>query len=126
MEPKFDILDAIARSPALRARGTLKAWMAENLEALSKRLKMQQPDWGALAEIFVSAGLSDSRGKPPSAEVTRKTWYRVKREKTAPHRATKTPNADLNPSLPSSPVISPPPPEDEDDFQFRPVQRPTR
>lgn len=77
MEPAIDILDAIDSS-ALRKRGTLRSWMVEHREAFAQRLDTRRPDWAVLAEVFVKAGLLDSRGNPPTAEATRKTWYRIK------------------------------------------------
>ena len=77
MERELDILDAIDRS-GIPNRGTLKVWLTKNQDAFDERLVTRKPDWSALAEVFVKAGLLDSRGKPPTAEATRKTWYRVK------------------------------------------------
>jgi hypothetical protein len=79
MEPGLDILDAIDRS-ALVKRGTLRAWMVTNHQAFSERLETRKPDWPTLAKVFADAGLLDTRGKAPTAEATRKTWYRIKAE----------------------------------------------
>ncbi len=81
MEPGLDILDAIDRS-ALMKRGTLRAWMVTNYQAFGERIKTRKPDWPTLAKVFADAGLLDARGKAPTAEATRKTWYRVKADVT--------------------------------------------
>ena len=85
MEPGLDILDAIDRA-ALLKRGTLRAWMVTNHQAFSDRLKTRKPDWPTLAKVFADAGLLDARGKAPTAEATRKTWYRVKADLKGPSR----------------------------------------
>jgi hypothetical protein len=72
-----DVLAAIDRA-ALRKRGTMRQWMAENKAAFAGRLVTQKPDWSALAKVFSDAGLLDARGNPPTAEATRKTWQRVR------------------------------------------------
>jgi len=81
MEPGLDILDAIDRA-ALQKRGTLRAWMLANRAAFEERLLTRKPDWPTLARVFSDAGLLDARGNPPTAEATRKTWYRVKEDLT--------------------------------------------
>ena len=91
MEPELDIFAAIDRA-ALRKRGTLRAWMAENRAAFEERLLTRKPDWPTLAGVFASAGLLDSRGNPPTAEATRKTWQRVKGPVRTQKAAAKTPS----------------------------------
>jgi hypothetical protein len=59
-----------------------------NQAAFDMRLRTRKPDWSKFAEVFAKAGLLDARGQPPTAEATRKTWYRVKRGDTP---ATATP-----------------------------------
>jgi hypothetical protein len=115
MEPGLDILDAIDRS-ALMKRGTLRAWLVTNYQAFKDRLETRKPDWPTLAQVFSDAGLLDARGKPPTAEATRKTWYRVKSDLTkAPSRTIQStreaPNAQ--PSRPGSFNFSATPKEDD-------------
>jgi hypothetical protein len=87
-----DILDAIDRA-ALKKRGTLRAWMVENRSAFHDRLLTHKPDWPTLARVFTQAGLLDSRGNAPTAEATRKTWYRVQATEV-----TKKPPALISPA----------------------------
>jgi hypothetical protein len=76
MEPETnDILAAIDRSLRMK-RGTLRAWMIDNYQALQQRLEIRKPDWDALAKVFADGGLLNARGEAPTAEATRKTWFR--------------------------------------------------
>jgi hypothetical protein len=132
MEPGNDILDAIDRSD-IPNRGTLKAWMMTNQAAFDMRLRTRKPDWSKFAEVFAKAGLLDARGQPPTAEATRKTWYRVKRADTL---TTTAPAAHSEPRQSPAPVADPAPltldrsgsiadePEDEPPpkFTFRPTK----
>jgi hypothetical protein len=78
MEREPDILDTID-AMGLQERGTLRAWMTKNHDAFAQRLERFKPDWPALAAVFANAKLTDRRGNPPTAEATRKTWFRVHR-----------------------------------------------
>ena len=113
MEPELDIFDAIDRA-ALKKRGTLRAWMIENRAAFEERLLTRKPDWPTLAAVFASAGLLDSRGKPPTSEAARKTWQRVKGPVRPRAGPTKTATEPAMAPVKSTPPIRPRPPTTPD------------
>lgn len=87
-------------------------WMRRNHRGLSKLFKQAPPAWAVLAKTFDGMGLTDREGKSPTADTTRKTWYRVRRDVAAAHARRAGP-ATVSPVpgialLPPS-VVSPPP-----------------
>jgi hypothetical protein len=77
---------------ALSKRSALYVWMLENHDTFAEVVaKAGRPNWKALAEAFGAQGYTDSDGQSPSDEVTRQTWWRVR--KTVKARRAKRPTS---------------------------------
>jgi len=95
---------------ALSNRSALYVWMLENHDIFAAVVaKAGRPNWQALSEAFGTQGYTDSDGQPPSDEVTRQTWWRVR--KTVKARRAKQPPPVSAPAAASlRPEPSPPAP----------------
>jgi hypothetical protein len=68
------------REAAMARRSELYSWMMQNHEQFAAVVaEAVRPNWRAIAEAFASEGLTDADGKPPSAEATRQTWWKVRK-----------------------------------------------
>ncbi len=118
---------------ALSKRSALYVWMLENHDDFASVVaKAGRPNWKALAEAFGAQGYTDSDNQPPSDEVTRQTWWRVR--KTVKARRAKavvaaahvppSPKPSNAPALPAPAEQTRPPPKpptlpaDEDDNPY--------
>nr|WP_294544760.1 hypothetical protein [uncultured Rhodopila sp.] len=119
---------------ALSNRSALYVWMLENHDTFAAVVaKAGRPNWQALSEAFGTQGYTDSDGQPPSDEVTRQTWWRVR--KTVKARRAKQPpppvaapaaaSLPATPSPPAPPVarVLPEPGEDDDSRIIEPRRR---
>jgi hypothetical protein len=71
---------SVLTEAALSKRSSLYVWMLENHDTFAGVVaKAGRPNWSALAEAFGNQGYRDSDDKPPSAEGTRQTWWRVRK-----------------------------------------------
>lgn len=57
--------------------GSLTRWLRRHHAEFAIILAEQGADWPKLAAFFAAEGLTDSAGRPPSAEAARATWRRV-------------------------------------------------
>lgn len=93
-------------------RSTLYVWMLENHDAFDEVIKKAvRPNWNALAQTFGEEGQTDADGKPPTAECTRQTWWKVRKvvaaRRKAAHVREGTQAASVRP--PQSPPSDPSP-----------------
>ncbi len=77
-----------------------------------------RPNWKALAASFASQGLTDAYDKPPTGEVTRATWWRVRKAVDARAKRKKPTN-----SLPKKETAPDDEPRKRDAFDFSPTPR---
>lgn len=61
-------------------RSPLYRWMRRHHDTLAAAFAETPPAWGPLAAELAAVGLTDARGKPPTAASARQTWYRVRRD----------------------------------------------
>jgi hypothetical protein len=72
--------DKLRKAATTARRSSLYLWMLENFDTFSAAVsEAGRPNWGALAETFGAEGLRDLKGKPPSPEGTRQTWWKVRK-----------------------------------------------
>jgi hypothetical protein len=65
---------------AMRRRSSLYVWMLENHDSFKEVIaKAVRPNWLALAEAFAEDGQTDADGNKPTAETTRRTWWKVRK-----------------------------------------------
>jgi hypothetical protein len=108
----------ISKSDLIKAartqRSTLYEWMIENHDDFSDVIsKTVRPNWSALAKTFSDSGYKDGDGKPPTGEVCRQSWWRVRkalaaRQKTS-DRSSQTPQpapADHDPVQSNRGILS--------------------
>jgi hypothetical protein len=108
---------------ALSNRSALYVWMLENHDTFAAVVaKAGRPNWQALSEAFGTQGYTDSDGQPPSVEVTRQTWWRVRKAVKArrakqppPVAAPAAASLRATPSPPAPPVARVLPELGEDD-----------
>jgi hypothetical protein len=108
---------------ALSKRSALYVWMLENHDTFAAVVaKAGRPNWQALSEAFGTQGYTDSDGQPPSVEVTRQTWWRVRKAVKArrakqppPVAAPAAASLRATPSPPAPPVARVLPELGEDD-----------
>ena len=67
------------RAASLSGRSPLYRWMLDHATEMEVAVSHGRPHWPSLARTFGDAGLFDSAGNPPSAEVARQTWFKVRR-----------------------------------------------
>lgn len=92
---------------AMSRRSSIYVWMLENHDAFAAVVaKAGRPNWKALAEAFGTQGRTDTDDKPPSAEVTRQTWWKVR--KTVKARQAKAKQSTASP-LPAQQQQAAPP-----------------
>jgi hypothetical protein len=90
---------------ALSKKSALYVWMLENHDTFAAVVAQAgRPNWTALAEAFGAQGYTDSDGQSPSDEVTRQTWWRVR--KTVKARRAKHPAVPLPPQTTTPPTQS--------------------
>lgn len=67
------------REAFLRNRGSAFAYMLENYQSIkaSKATAGGRFKWQDIADALAALGLTDSRGKPPSAKTVQRTWTSV-------------------------------------------------
>lgn len=75
------LLSELDRRAGLSRRSPLFRWMREHYAEMAERLAdaggPRSVNWGAVAEVLGDGGLTGADGKPPSADVARKTWGKV-------------------------------------------------
>ena len=127
MSRKSIPVSILARAAKTR-RSSLYVWMLENHDTFRGVVKEAvRPNWDALAETFAAKDLRDAEGKPPSAETTRQTWWKVRkmveaRAKSAgqPQQPRSTPKRSDLASRPTPDLETP------DDPPPRPAFRPAK
>ena len=73
---------------AKTGRSSLYIWMLENHDTFAEVVaEAVRPNWAELAKAFGGHGLYDADEKPASAEVTRQTWWRVRKVVEARRKA---------------------------------------
>jgi hypothetical protein len=92
---------------ALSKRSALYVWMLENHDTFAGVVaKAGRPNWKALAEMFGAQGYTDSAGQAPSDEVTRQTWWKVRKALKA--RRAKRASGPTKETQPTPSAASPP------------------
>ena len=83
---------SILTRAAKTRRSSLYVWMLENHDTFRGVVREAvRPNWDALAVAFAGKDLTDAEGKPPSAEVTRQTWWKVRKVVDARAKAARQP-----------------------------------
>jgi hypothetical protein len=80
---KFDsrmeqVRDALLSARKRAVRSALYHFMRQHHDELTTLFAEMPPAWEPLAERFGAMGLTDRRGKPPTANTARMTWWRVR------------------------------------------------
>ena len=68
-------------------RSTLGRWMARHLDEMEALLREGEPDWAAMGDVFVKAGLLDEAERRPTAGSAERTWRAVEAVAAAPSTA---------------------------------------
>jgi hypothetical protein len=77
-------LARIAKVLRLSSRHSpLYQWMRKRHARLLEQFAEDRPNWAALAAEFGAMALFDTKGKPPSAHVARRTWWQVRHDLAA-------------------------------------------
>lgn len=71
------VVGVAGRAKPWGRRSDLHRWLRRNHAAFAGRLEREDPGWSALASEFASAGMTNARGGPPSADTLRHAWARV-------------------------------------------------
>jgi len=113
-------------------RSSLYQWLWQRRERFANHLRSIRPNWGALAIEFGAMGLKDSKGKAPTGERTRKTWYQVRQDTAGPIRSPASkPSGRPDAELPVAPCRIDPPPllslitdceDPTDNVEFKPAR----
>ena len=74
---------AAVRDHAGPGRSPLYRWMRLRHDALLQAFTEAPPNWAIFAQTVAGLGITDAERKPPSPEVARQTWYRVRRDVSA-------------------------------------------
>ena len=111
--PAVDV-EGLRAAAMLQRRSPLWVWMLKNYDTFAAiAAEAGRPNWKQVANWFHEAGLKDTRGKPPSADACRQTWYRVRRQELARRKSQgKTPTVTTRPR--SAVVV----PVESDDDEF--------
>ena len=73
---------------SLAGHSELYRWMLEHADDLERAISVaNRPNWPALARTFGEAGLTDRNGNPPNPEVTRQSWFKVRKASSPPRAA---------------------------------------
>lgn len=72
-----DVLDGLSRS---EERSPLFWWLHRHHDAIVRATGGRRMRWEPLRARVVARGLTDVRGKSPTLETLRKTWWSVRRE----------------------------------------------
>jgi hypothetical protein len=90
-KPTISIADLKAAAKARHS--PLYTWMLDNHDQFKEVVtEAVRPNWPALAASFSSQGLTDANDKPPTGEVVRQTWWRVRKAVDARSKRKKSPN----------------------------------
>jgi len=74
------LMHAVDQARGKTGRSSLYRWLRKHHDDLLARLEAERPDWQALAQGFVTLGLTDRTGKAASPETARKTWLTVRKD----------------------------------------------
>jgi hypothetical protein len=120
-KPKPDPI-AVLSAAAKTRRSTLYGWMQQNYAEFERVVQEAvRPNWDALSKAFTDQGLRDAGGQPPSSEVTRLTWIRVRKAMKAREasRAKGSPARPVRPAqTPVVRTVAPPTPKPSKDDDF--------
>lgn len=61
-------------------RSPVSQWFLDNHDEFAALVEDRRPNWDMLAEKFREGGLVDTKGKSPSGDRLRVTWWRVQKE----------------------------------------------
>lgn len=92
------------RAASLAGRSPLYRWMLDNASEMESVVSHGRPNWAGLAKTFGDAGVFDKNNHPPSAEVTRQTWFKVR-------KSLATKRVQTHPYQGAAPTVAPPKPE---------------
>ena len=99
------------RRGGLTRRSPLFLWLRDHYAEMAERLAAaggpRSVDWPAVAEALGEAGLRDADGKPPGAQVARKTWAKVVAMMSGRPKASASVSSPVAPSPPAAQAAPP-------------------
>jgi len=84
MKATPEVADRIRNAATSDRRSPLYLWMVANFDEFAASVaEAGRPNWQKLAVEFASLGLTDLKGKPPTPEGARQTWWTVRKVRAA-------------------------------------------
>jgi hypothetical protein len=103
--------DSIKRAATADRRSSLYLWMVRNYDEFGATLAdAGKPNWAALADAFKDEGLTDLKGRPPTPEGARLTWFKVRQAKNKQAKTAPTKAGVIGPGNSKRPTAVPPTP----------------
>ena len=84
--PLSDLVAAVRSRPPLR-RSALYRWLHSHRRVIAKTLVQENPSWIVVAESVAAAGVTNTKGQPPSADSVRRVWMCVLKDTAAAETA---------------------------------------